>query len=72
MCKHDFCSDYIAKYIEAKVLEYNITNINCPTLSYDFSLDLISYRLVILNHLFDKWYDLLYSETVLEFVYYPY
>ncbi|KAK6279504.1 hypothetical protein POUND7_019771 [Theobroma cacao] len=77
MCKHDFCSDCIAKYIEAKVLEYNIANISCPALDCEFSLDPISCRPVISNHLFNKWCDLLCSATVLEYysdrsVYCPY
>ncbi|KAK6279505.1 hypothetical protein POUND7_019772 [Theobroma cacao] len=77
MCKHDFCSDCIAKYIEAKVLEYNISNISCPALNCDFSLDPISCRPVISNRLFNKWCDLLCSATVLEYysdrsVYCPY
>ncbi|XVF29485.1 hypothetical protein REPUB_Repub15cG0124800 [Reevesia pubescens] len=75
-CKHDFCSDCIAKYIESKV-EFNVADIKCPALSCEFSLDPLSCRTILSNHLFIKWCDLLCNATVLNhysnrFVYCPY
>ncbi|OMP12259.1 Zinc finger, C6HC-type [Corchorus capsularis] len=66
ICKHNFCSDCIAKYIEAKVVEFNVANINCPALDCKFPLDPLSCRPILPHQLFDKWCDLLCGETVLE------
>ncbi|XVF84328.1 hypothetical protein PTKIN_Ptkin17bG0028200 [Pterospermum kingtungense] len=77
LCKHSFCSDCVAKYIEAKVVEFNVANIDCPALDCKFSLDPLSCRPIISNHVFTKWCDLLCNATVLhhysnKFVYCPY
>ncbi|OMO88668.1 Zinc finger, C6HC-type [Corchorus capsularis] len=67
ICKHNFCSSCIAKYIEAKVVQFNLANINCPALGCNFLLDPLSCRPIISSHLFQKWCDLLCSAVVLQY-----
>ncbi|XVF54499.1 hypothetical protein PTKIN_Ptkin05aG0185100 [Pterospermum kingtungense] len=76
-CKHGFCSNCMAKYIEAKVVEFNVANIKCPAVGCNLLLDPLSCRPFISKHIFNKWCDLLCNATVLhdysnKFVYCPY
>ncbi|XVF65699.1 hypothetical protein PTKIN_Ptkin09bG0270200 [Pterospermum kingtungense] len=75
-CKHEFCCDCVAKYIESMV-GINVAYITCPALECKFSLDPVSCKSIITKHLFDKWCDLLCHATVSNyyskrFIYCPY
>ncbi|KAK1423904.1 hypothetical protein QVD17_19214 [Tagetes erecta] len=72
-CIHPFCTECMIKYIQVK-LEENISDIKCPALTCDHSLDPLSCRPRIGNQVFDKWCDVLCDSTVLGFVrvYCPY
>ncbi|KAJ4953560.1 hypothetical protein NE237_030392 [Protea cynaroides] len=62
-CSHPFCSDCIAKYIEAKVAD-NTIEVPCPALNCNKLLDPFSCRLVLPARLFEKWFDLLCESSV--------
>ncbi|KAJ0591239.1 putative IBR domain, Zinc finger, RING/FYVE/PHD-type, E3 ubiquitin ligase RBR family [Helianthus annuus] len=61
---HSFCMDCMIKYIHVK-LEDNVSDIKCPSLTCDHSLEPLSYRPKIPHQLFDKWCDVLCESAVL-------
>ncbi|KAL9379893.1 hypothetical protein Peur_028375 [Populus x canadensis] len=73
LCKHPFCLDCIAKYIEVTV-EESTGCIECPGLNCKQPLDPLSCRRIISKPIFEKWCDHLCDSTVLgsESCYCPY
>ncbi|XP_024458676.2 E3 ubiquitin-protein ligase RSL1 isoform X2 [Populus trichocarpa] len=73
LCKHPFCLDCIAKYIEVKV-EETTGCIECPGLNCKQLLDPLSCNCIISKPIFEKWCDHLCDSTVLgsESCYCPY
>ncbi|XP_042496568.1 E3 ubiquitin-protein ligase RNF144A-like isoform X2 [Macadamia integrifolia] len=73
-CDHSFCTDCIAKYIEAKMEEELASNLKCPGLNCEVPLDPISCRSILTQRQFEKWCDVLCEATVLKWerVYCPY
>ncbi|XP_071701733.1 E3 ubiquitin-protein ligase RSL1-like [Rutidosis leptorrhynchoides] len=65
-CVHPYCTDCIIKYIQVK-LEDNVSDIKCPSLTCNHSLDPLSCRPKIAHQLFDKWCDVLCESFVLAF-----
>ncbi|KAJ0591238.1 putative transcription factor C2H2 family [Helianthus annuus] len=65
-CTHPFCTDCIIKYIHVK-LEDNVSDIKCPALTCDHSLDPLSCQPKLPHQLFNKWCDLLCDSALLEF-----
>lgn len=65
-CVHPFCTDCIIKYIESK-LDDNISNIKCPSLTCDHSIEPLSCRPKVAHQLFVKWCDVLCESAVLNF-----
>ncbi|KAI3797210.1 hypothetical protein L1987_32465 [Smallanthus sonchifolius] len=52
-CVHPFCTDCMIKYIQVK-LEDNVSDIKCPATTCNHSLEPLSCRTKITQHLFDK------------------
>ncbi|KAL3585968.1 hypothetical protein D5086_012835 [Populus alba] len=73
LCKHPFCLDCVAKYIEVKV-EETTGCIECPGLNCKQLLDPLSCNCIISKPIFEKWCDHLCDSTVLgsESCYCPY
>ncbi|XVF84326.1 hypothetical protein PTKIN_Ptkin17bG0028000 [Pterospermum kingtungense] len=63
-CRHPFCQDCIAKYIEAKIQD-NTAKIECPEPSCQHHLDPLTCRPVIPPSLFSTWCDLLCENWLL-------
>ncbi|OMO86256.1 Zinc finger, C6HC-type [Corchorus olitorius] len=66
LCKHNFCSDCIAKHVEEKVTGLKMANIDCPDLDCKFPLDPLSCRPILSKPVFDQWCELLCGETLLQ------
>ncbi|CAK7322550.1 unnamed protein product [Dovyalis caffra] len=64
LCKHPFCKDCIAKYIEVTV-EETTGCIECPGLNCRQLLDPLSCRHIIPKPIFEKWCDRLCDSAVL-------
>ncbi|XP_076941462.1 E3 ubiquitin-protein ligase RSL1-like [Bidens hawaiensis] len=64
-CVHPFCTDCMIKYIQVK-LEDNVSDIKCPALTCNQSLEPLSCRPKVTRQLFDKWCDVLCDSAVLE------
>ncbi|KAJ6407480.1 hypothetical protein OIU84_010885 [Salix udensis] len=73
LCKHPFCLDCIAKYIEVKV-EETAGYIECPGLNCKQLLDPLLCSCILSKPIFEKWCDRLCDSTVLgsERCYCPY
>ncbi|KAJ4953522.1 hypothetical protein NE237_030354 [Protea cynaroides] len=65
-CAHPFCTDCIAKYIEAKV-EERIAQVPCPSLNCEELLDPLSCSQIIPAELIEKWCDILCESVVLRY-----
>lgn len=65
LCKHPFCQECIAKYIESKVQDSNTAKIKCPGLRCEQFLDPFSCKSMIPPSLFSKWYGILCEDYVL-------
>ncbi|KAJ9567849.1 hypothetical protein OSB04_003815 [Centaurea solstitialis] len=63
-CVHPICTDCMIKYIQVK-LEDNVSDIKCPAIACDHSLEPLSCRPKIGRQLFDKWCDVLCESAVL-------
>ncbi|XP_074343524.1 E3 ubiquitin-protein ligase RSL1-like [Apium graveolens] len=63
-CMHPFCTDCLAKYIQAK-LDDSVAIIKCPALHCEQLLDPFFCRLIISAELFSKWCDCLCESSVL-------
>ncbi|XP_043705413.1 probable E3 ubiquitin-protein ligase RNF217 [Telopea speciosissima] len=72
-CAHSFCTDCIAKYIEAK-MEEDASEVKCPGLHCEKPLDPISCRSILPQRQFERWCDVLCETAVLKWerVYCPY
>ncbi|GKV36225.1 hypothetical protein SLEP1_g44377 [Rubroshorea leprosula] len=66
LCRHPFCIDCIAKYIEARVEDGAPANIKCPALNCNHPLDPLFCRSVIPRKLFNQWCDRLCDTAILE------
>ncbi|KAI3692224.1 hypothetical protein L6452_32035 [Arctium lappa] len=64
-CIHPFCTDCMFKYIQAK-LDDNVSDIKCPAMICNHSLEPLSCRPKIARQLFDKWCDVLCESAVLK------
>ncbi|KAI3707645.1 hypothetical protein L6452_26272 [Arctium lappa] len=64
-CIHPFCTDCLIKYIQAK-LDDNVSDIKCPDMTCNHSLEPLSCRPKIARQLFDKWCDVLCESAVLK------
>ncbi|KAH9727326.1 RING-type domain-containing protein [Citrus sinensis] len=67
LCRHPFCQECIAKYIESKVQDSNTAKIECPGLRCEQFLDPFSCKSMIPPSLFSKWYGILCEDYVLGF-----
>ncbi|XVF65730.1 hypothetical protein PTKIN_Ptkin09bG0273200 [Pterospermum kingtungense] len=63
-CKHPFCQDCIAKYIEVKIQDHT-AKIECPAPSCRFHLDPLICRPMISATQFSAWCDLLCEDSLL-------
>ncbi|XP_021291308.1 probable E3 ubiquitin-protein ligase RNF217 isoform X2 [Herrania umbratica] len=64
ICRHAFCQDCIAKYIEVKVQD-STAKIDCPEPNCQFHLDPLICRPMISPDLFSSWSDLLCESSLL-------
>ncbi|KVI07689.1 Zinc finger, C6HC-type [Cynara cardunculus var. scolymus] len=64
-CIHPFCTECVMKYIQVK-LNDNVSDIKCPDITCNHSLEPLSCRPKIAHQLFDKWCDLLCESAVLK------
>ncbi|XP_024967277.1 probable E3 ubiquitin-protein ligase RNF217 [Cynara cardunculus var. scolymus] len=64
-CIHPFCTDCMIKYIQMK-LDDNLSDIKCPAMACNHSLEPLSCRPKIARQLFDKWCDVLCESAVLK------
>ncbi|XP_022760817.1 probable E3 ubiquitin-protein ligase RNF217 [Durio zibethinus] len=64
ICRHPFCQDCIAKYIEVKIQDNN-AKIECPEPSCQYHLDPLVCRPMISATLFSTWCDLLCENCLL-------
>ncbi|KAF9616145.1 hypothetical protein IFM89_028611 [Coptis chinensis] len=75
-CSHNnsYCVDCMAKYIEAKLEDYNVSEIKCPGLECHEILDPLSCRSILSTRVFERWCDVLCESTLLqcETAYCPY
>ncbi|KAF5193835.1 Rbr-type e3 ubiquitin transferase [Thalictrum thalictroides] len=74
-CVHrSYCLDCIAKYIEVKIQEYNMSEIKCPGLECTEVLDPLRCRSILPVRVFESWCDALCETTLLQWqrVYCPY
>ncbi|KAJ4963841.1 hypothetical protein NE237_023780 [Protea cynaroides] len=71
-CAHSFCTDCIAKYIEAKM--EGEAAMKCPGLHCERQLDPISCRAILSQRQFESWSDVLCQAAVLKWerAYCPY
>ncbi|KAI3830706.1 hypothetical protein MKX03_009907 [Papaver bracteatum] len=54
-CFHPYCTDCITKYIETRVIDDNISDINCPNTDCSVLLDALSCRSILSKKVFEKW-----------------
>lgn len=59
-CNHrSYCLDCVAKYIQVKLVEYNVSEIKCPGLECDQLLDPLSCCAILPQDVFVRWCDVL-------------
>ncbi|KAL5701980.1 RBR-type E3 ubiquitin transferase [Ranunculus cassubicifolius] len=64
-CLHrSYCSDCIAKYIEVKLQEYNMSEIKCPGLDCVELLDPLVCQSILPKNVLVRWFDSLCESTV--------
>lgn len=56
---HSYCLGCVAKYIQAKIEEYNVSEIKCPGLECEKLLDPLLCRSILSANLFVRWCDVL-------------
>ncbi|XP_026437673.1 probable E3 ubiquitin-protein ligase RNF144A-A [Papaver somniferum] len=54
-CRHPYCTNCVAKYIEAQVIYRNISKITCPEFNCNVMLEASSYQSVLPKSVFEKW-----------------
>ncbi|MCL7036906.1 hypothetical protein MKW94_001547 [Papaver nudicaule] len=54
-CLHPYCTDCVAKYIEGKVIEHNMSEIKCPNTDCNVALDASLCQSALPNKVFVKW-----------------
>nr|XP_043631521.1 probable E3 ubiquitin-protein ligase RNF217 [Erigeron canadensis] len=64
LCAHHFCTDCIIKYIKVK-LEENVSDIKCPAMTCQHSIEPLSCRPKLTRRVFEKWCDVLCESSVL-------
>ncbi|KAL5728486.1 RBR-type E3 ubiquitin transferase [Ranunculus cassubicifolius] len=64
---HSYCLDCIAKYIEAKIEEYNAPDIICPGLDCAELLDPLECQSLLPARVFDKWCNARCESTISEY-----
>nr|XP_043631523.1 probable E3 ubiquitin-protein ligase RNF217 [Erigeron canadensis] len=64
LCAHPFCADCIIKYIQVK-LDENVSDIKCPAMTCQHSLEPLSCRPKLTPQAFEKWCDVLCESSVL-------
>ncbi|KAI3972110.1 hypothetical protein MKW92_020137 [Papaver armeniacum] len=55
ICSHNYCTNCIAKYIQVKVSQDNMSQIKCPNDSCSVVLDILSCRSILSKNVFEKW-----------------
>ncbi|KAI3896044.1 hypothetical protein MKX03_031988 [Papaver bracteatum] len=63
-CLHPYCTDCVAKYIEAKVIQYNISEIKCPSTDCNIILDASLCQSVLPKTVFEQWCRVLCESAV--------
>ncbi|XP_026395839.1 probable E3 ubiquitin-protein ligase RNF144A-A [Papaver somniferum] len=63
--QHPYCTNCVAKYIEARVIDGNISEITCPKLNCKVMLDTSSYQSILPQSVFEKWCRALCESVVL-------
>ncbi|KAI3907944.1 hypothetical protein MKW98_003589 [Papaver atlanticum] len=55
ICSHNYCKNCIAKYIQVKVSQDNMSQIKCPNANCSVVLDTLSCRSILSENVFEKW-----------------
>lgn len=64
-CLHPYCTDCVAKYIQEKVIEYNMSEIKCANPDCNVILDASLCQSALPNGVFEKWCRVLCESAVL-------
>lgn len=65
-CTHPYCTECVAKYIEAKVIQDNASDIKCPNTDCNVMLDALSCHSILPKTVFEKWCHVLCESAVLQ------
>ncbi|KAI3923673.1 hypothetical protein MKW98_011303, partial [Papaver atlanticum] len=64
-CLHPYCTDCVAKYIQEKVIEHNMSEIKCANTNCNVMLDASLCQSALPNGVFEKWCRVLCESVVL-------
>ncbi|KAI3856104.1 hypothetical protein MKW92_042285 [Papaver armeniacum] len=64
-CFHPYCTNCVAKYIETKVIQDNMSDIKCPNTNCSVLMDALSCRSILPRKVFEKWCRVLCESAVL-------
>ncbi|MCL7049473.1 hypothetical protein MKW94_012228 [Papaver nudicaule] len=64
-CLHPYCTNWVAKYIQAKLIEHNISEIKCPNTDCKVVLDASLCQSVLPKEVFENWCRVLCESAVL-------
>ncbi|XP_026396416.1 probable E3 ubiquitin-protein ligase RNF217 [Papaver somniferum] len=64
-CLHPYCTNCVAKYIQAKLVEHNISEIKCPNTDCNILLDASLCQSALPKKVFENWCRVLCGSAVL-------